>query len=81
MSRIGAYWTKASRIPCEATVLSWSTQPTATLLSVLPEKRTPKSSTNMTGKKKVQKSAARSRVRLFMLATVRSRRVFIDSGS
>jgi hypothetical protein len=51
------------------------------LLSVLPEKRTPKSSTNMTGKKKVQKSAARSRVRLFMLATVRSRRVFIDSGS
>ena len=56
---------------------SWSTKPTETLLLPLPEKSTPNSSTNMTGKKKVQKRAARSRTRLLMFATVSRMSVFI----
>src|ERR1035437_4636698 len=69
--------TNACLTPAEAVVPSWSTKPTEILLLPLPPKIQPNRKTNMTGKKIVQKRAARSRTRLLTLATVRMRSVFI----
>src|ERR1035437_9818942 len=63
----------------ETGVLSSLTKPTDTFESPLPEKSTPNSSTNMIGKKNVQKRAARSRTRPLRLAIVRRQSVSIGT--
>ncbi len=68
---------KACWSSIETGVSSWSTKPMSTLLSPLPPKIQPNRKTNMTGKKKVQKSAALSRTSDRMFATVSRRSVFI----
>ena len=57
-----------------AGVPSWSTQPTAKWSVPPPEKIVPNRTTKMTGNASVQNSAARSRTKLWMLATVRATR-------